>query len=261
MNFLRPHTLAGLFAAVAITPLPALADEPAPEGMSGAAATSYWGVGLAASVSQRPYRGEGNKTRALPLLVFENRWVRVAGPGIDLKLPSAGPVSFALRARYAFDGYEPDDAPILNGMEERRDSIWLGAAARWHNTIADVSAEWLGDASRHSKGQQFKLVLDHTFRAGAFELTPRLGATWLDRKYVDYYYGVTAPEATAARPFYEGDATVNAELGLRTVYNLAPRHALSLDVSTTRLGSAIKDSPLVERRNLSSVRFGYVYRF
>ncbi len=41
----------------------------------------------------------------------------------------------------------------------------------------------------------------------------------------------------------------------------APRHALSLDVSTTRLGTGIKDSPLVERRNVSRVSFGYVYRF
>ena len=146
-------------------------------------------------------------------------------------------------------------------MAERKDSLWLGGAAKWHNGIADLSAEWLGDASGNSKGQQFKLQLDRSFRAGGFQFTPRVAATWLDRKYVDYYYGVTAPEATAGRPFYEGDATVNAEVGLRTVYGLAPRHALSLDVSTTRLGSGIKDSPLVERRNVSRVSFGYVYRF
>ena len=267
MKFLRYRGLPGLTAAIIATPLAALADEPAGADMSAApgasspSSPSYWGLGLAVGVSQRPYRDDDSKTRVLPLLLYENRWVRVAGTGVDLKLPSAGPVSFALRARYAFDGYKPDDAPILNGMDERKASVWLGGAARWHNPVVDVSAEWLGDVSSHSKGQQFKLVLDRSFRAGAFEFTPRLGATWLDRKYVDYYYGVTASEATPARPFYEGDATVNAEVGLRTVYNLAPRHALSLDVSTTRLGGAIQDSPLVERRSLSSVRFGYVYRF
>jgi len=238
----------------ATLPLPTLAaDEPA--------ADSQWGLGLGVSAGQRPYRDAENKTRALPLLMYENRWVRIGGLGIDLKLPSAGPVSFALRARYAFDGYEQDDAPILNGMAERKDSLWLGGAAKWRNDIVDLSAEWLGDASSHSKGQRFKLQLDRSFRTGAFEFTPRVAATWLDRKYVDYYYGVTASEATAERPFYEGKATVNAEVGLRTVYGLAPRHALSLDVGTTRLGTGIKDSPLVERRNVSRVSFGYVYRF
>jgi len=255
MRFLRSRRSPLLAACLAAgLPLPSLAaDEPTAE--------SQWGLGLAVGVSQRPYRDADNQTRALPLLIYENRWVRIAGPGIDLKLPSAGPVSFALRARYAFDGYEQGDAPILNGMIERKDSVWLGAAAKWHNPIVDLSAEWLGDVSGHSKGQQFKLQLDRGFRTGAFEFTPRVAAIWLDRKYVDYYYGVTAPEVAAGRPFYEGDATVNNEIGLRTVYSLAPRHALSLDVSATRLGSAIKDSPLVERRNLSSVRLGYVYRF
>lgn len=255
MKFLRPlhPTLlaAGLVAGLPLSSL--AADEPV--------AGSQWGLGLAVGVSQRPYRDADNQTRALPLLTYENRWVRIGGPGIDLKLPSAGPVSFALRARYAFDGYEQDDAPILNGMAERKSSVWLGGAAKWRNGIVDLSAEWLGDVSSHSKGQQFKLQLDRGFRAGAFEFTPRVAAVWLDRKYVDYYYGVTASEVTADRPFYEGRATVNAEVGLRTVYAFAPRHAVSLDVSTTRLGSGIKDSPLVERRNVSGVRFGYVYRF
>ena len=255
MRFPRSYRSPLLVACLAASlPLPALAaDEPA--------ADSQWGVGLGVAVSQRPYRDADNETRALPLLMYENRWVRIGGPGIDLKLPSAGPVSFALRARYAFDGYEQGDAPILNGMAERKDSLWLGGAAKWRNEVADLSAEWVGDASGNSTGQQFKLQLDRSFRAGAFQFTPRVAATWLDRKYVDYYYGVTAPEATAGRPFHEGEATVNAEVGLRTVYALAPRHALSLDVGTTRLGTGITNSPLVERRNVSRVSFGYAYRF
>jgi len=255
MRFPRSNRTPLLVACLAVgLPLPTLAaDEPV--------ADSQWGLGLGVAVSQRPYRDAENKTRALPLLMYENRWVRIGGTGIDLKLPSAGPVSFALRARYAFDGYEQSDAPILNGMAERKDSLWLGGAAKWRNDIADLSAEWVGDASGNSKGQQFKLQLDRSFKAGAFQFTPRLAATWLDRKYVDYYYGVTAPEAAGNRPFYEGAATVNAEVGLRTVYGLAPRHALSLDVGTTRLGTGIKDSPLVERRNVSRLFFGYVHRF
>ena len=35
----------------------------------------------------------------------------------------------------------------------------------------------------------------------------------------------------------------------------------NLDLSTTNLGSSIKDSPLVDRSSQSSVRVGYLYRF
>lgn len=99
------------------------------------ATESAWGVGLGVNLKQKAYAGMGTRTTVIPLLSYENRWVRVAGPVLDLKLPAHGPLVMALRARYAFeDGYEPDDAPVLNGMAERKSGCgWApmccGAAA------------------------------------------------------------------------------------------------------------------------------------
>ncbi|MDB5850299.1 MAG: MipA/OmpV family protein [Rhodoferax sp.] len=222
---------------------------------------SQWGLGLAASFDRKPYRGVGTDTTALPLVMFENRWVSVFGPGIDLKLPSAGPVSFRLRARYSGDGYEADDSSALTGMDKRKGGFWLGGAAIWRTGVADLSAELLGDASGNSKGNRFKLAVERRFASGAFDFTPRLAAIRLDEKYVDYYYGVKASEVQVNRSFYAGDATVNVEAGLRIGYALAPKQNIFLDVSATRLGSGIKDSPIVEKSNQSAVRIGYLYRF
>ena len=64
MRFLRPRR-APLWAVCLSAGLPLsslAADEPP--------ADSHWGLGLAASVSQRPYRDADNKTRALPLLMY-----------------------------------------------------------------------------------------------------------------------------------------------------------------------------------------------
>ncbi|HSI60725.1 MAG TPA: MipA/OmpV family protein [Ideonella sp.] len=255
----RAVTLAGLasltLATLSLLPLAASAQEAATEG------GSQWGLGLGAAITRKPYRGIDNDTQALPLILYENRWVSLAGPRLDLKLPSAGPVAFTLRARYAGDGYEADDAPILGGMAERKAGFWVGGTATWRNPIADLSAEWLGDASGKSKGQQFNLTLERGFNAGNFRLTPRVAAKWADRKYVDYYYGVTAAEARSDRAFYEGDATVNLELGLRVAYAFTPKQSAFVDLSGTRLGSAIKDSPLVDRSSESGLRLGYLYRF
>ena len=68
-------------------------------------------------------------------------------------------------------------------------------------------------------------------------------------------------EARSDRPAYEGTSTVNLELGLRTGYLLTPNQSVFLDVSTTRLGSGIKNSPLVEKSTQSGFRIGYIYRF
>jgi outer membrane protein len=103
--------------------------------------------------------------------------------------------------------------------------------------------------------------LERSFQSGKFEFTPRIAAHHVDDKYVNYYYGVRAEEATASRPFHIGQSTTQIEAGFRIGYALAPRHRLSLDLNTTRLGSAIQRSPLVDRTRQNSVRAAYLYLF
>lgn len=245
-------------AACATCPAPAWAQ---PDEGKFEAGGSPWSLGIGVGMERKPYRDFDDKALAIPMIGYENRWVSVAGPSLDLKLPPAGPVSFRLRARYAAEGYEAEDSPYLLGMEERKPSFWLGGAAIWRGDVANLTAELLADASGHSKGTRFKLQLDRRFGAGAFGITPRLGVHWVDRKYVDYYYGVRASEARAGRARYEGEATTNVELGLRVDYAVAPKQTVYLDVSATRLGSGIKHSPLVDRSSHTGVRIGYLYRF
>jgi outer membrane scaffolding protein for murein synthesis (MipA/OmpV family) len=42
---------------------------------------------------------------------------------------------------------------------------------------------------------------------------------------------------------------------------LAPNQTTFVDLGVTRLGSSIKNSPLVDRSTLPMVRVGYLYRF
>ena len=225
------------------------------------ASAANWGAGLLLSAEVSPYRGVGSEVRALPALQFENRWVRVFGPVIDLKLHDAADTNLALRLRYADTGYKANDSAFLAGMAERKNSVWLGAKAEWRNGVGQLSGEWLADASGHSKGQQVKLVAETLKHVGPIGIVPRLGLVWQDRKYVDYHFGVAASEARAGREAYAAKAAVSTEIGVRLLYRLAPQQSVFLDVSATALGSAIKDSPLVDRSWVSAARLGYVYRF
>lgn len=261
----RQPALAAVFLFSAFTLLPASntwADTPV--NLEPAAITgdeTRWGLGVGVAVERKPYKGADNKTQLLPLVFFENRYVRVFGPGVDVKLPSAGPVEFALRAEYGGNDYKASDATGLAGMNDRKASVWLGGKALWRNPVADLRAEALFDASGKSSGQRLSLTAEKHLRLGEFVFMPRLSVQRLDQKYVNYYYGVTAAEATAARPAYSGKATTNVELGLRTVYPLAPQQSLMLDISTTQLGSGIKNSPLLDKSSTPSARVAYVYRF
>lgn len=255
-----------LFAVPLIVTLLAVpcawADEPEEmPALPGRDAPSRFGLGLVAGNRQRPYKGLDQDTRVLPMLTYEKRWVRVQGLGAAFKLGGTDNVSFGLKVDYSLKGYRASDAPILEGMEDRKGSFWVGPNVRWRTDIANLSAELSGDVSGHSKGMQARLSADRTFRWGAFGLTPRASLLWMDRKYVDYYFGVRGEEARPDRPSYDGESTLNAELGLRAGYLLAPNQSVFLDLSVTKLGRGIKDSPLVDKSAQGGFRVGYLYRF
>jgi outer membrane protein len=222
---------------------------------------SNWSLGVLGSTETSPYRGADSQQRLLPLLGFENAYVRVTGPMIDLKLPSTGPVSYALIARYTDTGYEASDSSALKGMGERKSSIWLGAKADWRLPMALLSAQWMGDAGGHSGGQQLRLVAEKPMGWGGLRLAPRVGLVWQDRDYVDYYFGVRNAEAGPGRAAYAGKSALNAELGLRAIYGFTAEQSVFMDVSAIGLGSAIQSSPLVGRNWATGLRLGYAYRF
>jgi MipA family protein len=225
-------------------------------------AESQWSLGLGAVTIQKAYRDIESDNMAIPIINYENKWLSLSGAKLDIKLYSEQSLSFRLRGRYAgSDGYESSDSSFLVGMDERKSSFWAGGAVIWKSDIANVSAELLGDASGDSKGSRFKLLLDRRFGVGEFGLTPRVGVEWYDSKYVDYYYGVKASEARVGRSIYQGDSSTGIEAGLRVDYSPARQHNLFLDFGITQFGSAIKDSPLVEKSNQSMMSIGYIYRF
>lgn len=228
---------------------------------------SEWGLGLGVINSLSPYRGVDRETKALPMIRFENEYVKVGGLGLELKLPSldlgsAGRLKFGLVGEMEMGGYEASDSPYLAGMTERKGGFWAGAKVEWDNDVAAITAQVTGDASGDSKGRRFSLSLEKNWRFGdKWMVAPQLSAHWLDKKYVDYYYGVRADEAVAGRAAYTGKSGVNVELGLRTMYLFDRHHSVMVDVSATRLATSIKDSTIVDRSSTNRVILGYMYSF
>ncbi|RYE81773.1 MAG: MipA/OmpV family protein [Oxalobacteraceae bacterium] len=226
-----------------------------------------WGLGLGVISKQDAYKGVKRDTMAVPVLRFENEYVEFFGLGLEVKLPSLrlGPrnrIKFGLVAKADLGGYEAKDSPFLAGMAERKGGLWAGAKAEWENEFVDVGAELTGDASGHSKGRQFSLGLKKQWRLGQHTMVmPYVTAHRLDKKYVDYYYGVRDAEVTAGRAAYAGKGGVNLEIGMRTFYRFDEHHSVLLDVGITRLAKEIKASPLVDRSRTTKVILGYVYNF
>lgn len=229
--------------------------------------STSWGLGIGAASSQQPYTDIDRDNKAIPLIYYENQYVRIFGPVAEFKLPSlrisdSEQLNFNIVARYDSSGYEEGDARILDGMDDRDGGFWAGANVKWQNEWADVYAEWLTDASSNSDGQRFTLGLERSWQVGDhIKLTPRLAAVWQDKKYVDYYYGVRDSEARFDRAAYDGKAGINTEFGVRGTYMFDKKHSVFLDLEAVSLADEIKDSPLVDSSTENRVAFGYLYRF
>lgn len=246
-----------------LTPSSVLANPPGQDQKG-----STWGLGLGVSSSLQPYKGVDRETRAVPMLQYENQYIRLMGPGVEVKLPSlvispTQKVKFGLVVKGAMSGgYEASDSPFLAGMAERKNGVWVGGKAEWENELVNVTAEVKSDASGDSKGNVFSLGLEKSWRFGKqFMLSPRIGANRYDKKYVDYYYGVLANEVRINRPAYVGQAAVTTEVGLRGIYMYDRNHSVMMNISATSLPDEIKKSPLVNRSSTNSVFMGYMYRF
>lgn len=244
-------------AAALLIATPALAQNNPADG--GPSSLTLAGVGGGATLE--PYRGVDAKARVLPLLIYENEWVSIAVPTLDLKLGRTGPVSYRLRTRFGFDGYKAKDSDFLRGMDRRKQGLWLGGAAIWDTGVGELSLEVLGDAMNNSKGRIVSLEYEKRFDFGKLAVTPRLGVRGVDRKYVDYYFGVRPHEARADRPVFMGKSGTQTEGGIRFTYATGSNEMVFLDMSGRLLGSAVEKSPLLERSYQASVFAGWLYRF
>jgi MipA family protein len=238
-------------------------DKDGPGGPQG----TQWALGIGVLSKQDAYRAIDRETMVVPLLRFENEYLEFAGLGLEVKLPSLklgeeSRINFGIVGEFDLSGYKAKDAPILAGMAQRKGGFWAGGKVEWENEFVNISAEWTADASRNSRGRKFSLGLEKELHLGQHTMvTPYVTAHRLDQKYVDYYYGVRATEATAGRAAYVGKGGLNVDIGVRTLYQFDEHHSVLLDVNTTRLAKQIKASPLVDRSSTHRVIVGYMYSF
>lgn len=231
-----------------------------------AASSTTMGLGIAGAIRQRPYTGADRKNDAVPVLFIESQWFRLSGGAADVKLwrhqfAPGNSLEASARLKYEPEGYKASDSVALAGMEKRKDAILGGGALAWRTPWVDVGAEWVADVAGDSKGQKLSLQVEHRFALGPLGVTPRAKAQWLDKKYVDYYYGVRAAEVQPGRSLYLGEAATTAEAGVRVDYAIGRRHMVFIDASVTRLPDEIRQSPIVSRKDTSRLAVGYMYRF
>lgn len=224
------------------------------------AATGWvWGAGIL--IEETPYIGYDNRTLPIPIIGYNGEKFSFAGTTANYQLYKKGGLSMSLRLGAMVNGYDEDDSEIFTGMDDRDFSLALGGEITYVNQNWTLQLTSGHDILDRSGGYELNSSVSYNFELENFSIKPFVGARFQDSSYVDYYYGVSAEEATDLRNEYIGDSAVNSELGLTISTNKYLGGVFGLTIQNTWYDDSISDSPLTDTDSALSMRFRYTRFF
>ncbi|PLX15295.1 MAG: hypothetical protein C0601_13340 [Candidatus Muiribacterium halophilum] len=154
--------------------------------------------------------------------------------------------------------YEPGDFPLSVGMEKRSGSLLTGISLKLKKN--PIKLNIATDVLSKSDGTKIELFYDHSLvRTRKKSSTLQLGFKYYDKDLSDYYFGVTANEATINRNLYIADSSIIPSISYNVRQMLTPKRTLMYGVETNFYDNEIKDSPLVDESYSLRFVFGILW--
>lgn len=206
------------------------------------------GVGAGVVVQSSPYRGaDALRVLPIPAVTYIGERVQVLGLVAQVGLVNWSKMRLAATARYRMGGYDEDDSRYLEGMGDRKDSLFGGLALQaplawgWK-----ISAGYEHDVLDRVGGGFGRLGLRRGFQLGRVSVAPGLAVNWWSSELARHEFGVRPGEAREGRAAYRPGAVVNIEPGLALSAEWRGAWRLILSVSAECLAKELRDSPLVD---------------
>ncbi len=145
-------------------------------------------------------------------------------------------------------------------LRNRRTAGLAGVEYQVSLDSVDVQFQYLSEFTGLHHGDEARLSIAKHWMSGKHHWVGSLGAVWQSSNTVNYYYGVTPPEADQ-RGTYVADAAVSGIARFDWNYKLTERWDLRLLASYRQLPDEISASPLINDNKVITVFVGGVYHF
>jgi len=226
-----------------------------------------YAVGVAAAVTQQPYRGAGNSRLLYPFLtsvedstLTENAFVARNGTYGFRHVTSSG-IEMGVLGHLEVLGFGDDPDPPLDELKPPQWTVEVGPSIGWRRgpiqpDVALRKGVWGGHDGWVG---QFSLSAPVELAQGF--VVPYVAINFLGSEYLEHYFGVRPrADRSTELPAYEvPDKARNYTLGLRASYRISDLWVLTGSTSLVLLDDAITASPLVDRDMLGSVTLGLAY--
>lgn len=226
-------------------------------------------VGAATMKSKSPYKYISYKYSYLPMLSIRYKNLNFRGPSISYNLLGSikSNHNLSLVSSYQFNRYKSTDSPIFEGMGNRRGGLYIGAKVKYKvkplnlefKIMKDVSGYHGGIIGTMAIGPQLP-PLSVIFKYLPFTIfNVRYSLKLYDSTYMNYFYGVQSQEVKVDRPKYSSSLATSNSFNTFIRVSIQKNLALIAVYEREYLSRKIKQSPLVDKSNISSLFISISY--
>jgi len=216
-------------------------------------------VGGGTLVSSKPYAETDPQVYPVPLFLYEGKRLYVRGLVVGYRLVMGDGWSIGPIVQPRFDGYEEDDSPALEGMDDRDWSVDAGVGVSWLTGIGLFELSYVTDILSQHNGQELQFSYTIMFPLAGFDIIPSVGVKHKSGNLVDYYYGVESDEIALDRLPFEGDDAIDPFVRLAVRRKLGVRWSVMVAAQYEWLADEITGSPIVDDDYQASLLAGLLY--
>ena len=224
-----------------------------------------YSLGLAVSTRDSPFIGGNNATIAYPYLTsftnsaFTDNWLLIRDGGYGIRIVTDKKWELGVIGRVRTLGLGNSDAEELIGVADRKWTLELGPTIGYRAWPVHITWTTYGEITNRHDGFESDLAFSLPIEFDRGFIIPTIKAVYLSDDYANYYYAVTAAEATPNRPEYKPGAAVNAVAKLRVGYAIADKWLLAATLGVDFLASEIRNSPIVDKDRILFGTIGLAY--
>lgn len=218
-------------------------------------------AGVSVGYIQNGYDAK-NQISVSPFALYDDArfYIEGAQAGVYAHKSSDDHIRFGLS--YAGNDFEPQDSQNLAQLDKRRTAILADTSYTKITPIGGVRLKLAHDISNTHNGTQLTATHLSRFTYGQATIYPQLGVTWSDKRYNEYYYGVSAKEsARSGIQSYTPKDSLSPFVAVSVNYALNDNIAIIASQRLEWLDSTQSDSPMVQDKLASTTRLGLGYRF
>lgn len=244
---------AGLFCAGTASAQNQAGDDEFPSRVNG-------DIGLGVYYTSGIIRGRSESATVLPYGYFDYGRMFARIDTFGVKTVKMGYGYLELAGRVELDGFNTD-TPGLQGLTRRKNSLPLGIGTLQETPVGAVFFNAFHDFNK-STGNLFDLTYVGKLSANGITFYPQVGAEYLSKQYVNYYYGVSTQEASASRyGRYQPGGAFNPFVAAMIETRISADWNLNLFLRHKWLAGSIHGSPIVDRKGMDTAFVSLAYRF